>query len=197
MTQAIKWWLFVVTVGLHIRSGPQFQGIRQCAAGPSLQHVFMRWQRLWTQLSETCHEIFDSPRRDGVNMLLPASLHEEIWFRFGDRGGDAIELSVHSTFLDRSWSTTSGNLSHRILELRCADTTSSVTQLRHTRMSKQPHRNCFQQIPTSLRSQPFRYRQGPYCAPYLRHKWHPWKKVLPPLTVTRISKIERSRKYLV
>jgi hypothetical protein len=80
-----------------------------------------------------------------------------------------LNLHVRSTFLDMSWSATSGNLSHKVLELQCA-----VTQLRH--ISKQPHRNCFQQIPTSLRSQPFRYRQGPYCAPYLRYKWHSWKK---------------------
>jgi hypothetical protein len=48
-TQAIKrsnQWLFVVTVGLHIQSGRQFQGTRQCAAGDSLEHVFLRWQRL-------------------------------------------------------------------------------------------------------------------------------------------------------
>jgi len=63
---------------------------------------------------------------------------------------------------------------HSSLELHWDDTTSSATQLRH--MSKQPHWNCFQQIPTSLRSQPFRYRQGTYCAPYLRYKRHSWKK---------------------
>lgn len=38
--QAIKrsnQWLFLVTVGLHIQSGRQFQGTRQCAAGHSLE----------------------------------------------------------------------------------------------------------------------------------------------------------------
>jgi hypothetical protein len=48
-THAIKrsnQWLFVVTVGLHIQNGRQFQGTRQCAAGHSLEHVFLRRQRL-------------------------------------------------------------------------------------------------------------------------------------------------------
>jgi hypothetical protein len=84
-----------------------------------------------------------------------------------------LNLYVRSTFLDISWSPNSGNPSHRILELQCADP-SSAMQLRH--MSKQPHQNYFQQIPTSLRSQPFRYRQGPYCAHYLRYKLHSWER---------------------
>jgi len=39
-------WLFLVTVGLHIRNGPQFQGTWQSTAGHSLELIFMRWQRL-------------------------------------------------------------------------------------------------------------------------------------------------------
>jgi ferredoxin len=80
---------------------------------------------------KSCHEIFDSPKRDCVYLLVQVSPQEKNPSELDPATEEAMQSALHVqfTFLDMSCSTTVGHLPHSALELRRAETTTSASQL--------------------------------------------------------------------
>jgi hypothetical protein len=87
-------------------------------------------QNMWASnaVTATCHEIFNSPGRDCVNLLLQVSAQEKIHQL--DKATEEVmqsALHVQSTFLDMLLSTTAGYLPHSMLELCVTLTDTSLS----------------------------------------------------------------------
>lgn len=107
----------------------------RCSEQPpstSWQTVFSRTHLkvLASAVVTSCHEIFDSPGRDCINVLLQVSPQEKI-YQSDPATEEAMQSALHfqSTSLSISCSTTAGHLPHCALELHCAETTTSALQL--------------------------------------------------------------------